>query len=74
LQAPFISARTIIADCSDGGPRYPVPKMDSVDDEIAKRIRALAAEGVGLCAICDSIFGYHNSAKTAIVKEVLGLD
>jgi hypothetical protein len=74
LQAPFVNAKTIMADCSDGGPRYSMPEMGGVDDETTKRIRSLAAEGVGLCAICDSVFGYHNSAKTAIVKGVLGLD
>jgi hypothetical protein len=75
MQAPFVSAQTIMGDMSDGGPRGMMPQQaDELSSDMVKRIQALWAEGVGICAICDEVFGYHNSTKTSIVKRVLGLD
>jgi len=41
--------------------------------EIEQQVRALWSEGVGLSAISDMVFGYHNARKTAQIKDILGL-
>lgn len=77
IQGLYVDKGEFIKALAGGGPRFPMPETDGnggVDTETAKRIKALYSEGVGLCAICDSVFGYHNAAKTAIVKDILGLD
>jgi len=75
IQSPFITKAELTKVLSGGGPRFPMPEGNGgTDSETVKRIRALHSEGVGLCAICDTVFGYHNAAKTAVVKGILGLD
>lgn len=74
MQSPFVSARTIMADCSDGGAQWPMPETDNYDADLVKRVKALYAEGLGLCDISDAVFGYHNARKTGEIKDILGLD
>ena len=77
IQAAYITKDELAKVLTGGGPRHPMPKISGnggTDPETVKRIKALHAEGVGLCAICDTVFGYHNAVKTAVVKDILGLD
>lgn len=74
MQAPNISARTILADCSDGGPRYVMPEGNGQDSALTKRVWALHREGLGLGAIAEAIYGYRNARKTGEIKAILGLD
>lgn len=77
MQAPIISARTIMADVSNGGARYPMPEMSGnggYDPELAEKVRALWGEGCGLSEISERVYGYKNARKTAEIKAILGLD
>lgn len=73
MQAPFISSKAIMDDIKDGGPRYPVPGNGDGGEDLEQRVRELWDGGVGICAIADEIYGYHNSRKTAEIKAILGL-
>jgi S-DNA-T family DNA segregation ATPase FtsK/SpoIIIE len=77
MQAPFVSAKTIMADVRDGGPRGTMPETNSdggMDPNLVKRVKALHAEGLGLGAIADEVYGYRNARKTAKIKAILGLE
>jgi len=74
MQAPFVSAKTILDDCSDGGPRFPMPEGNGYDSKLAERVRALSREGMGLGAISDAVFGYRNAKRTGEIKRILGLE
>lgn len=75
MQAPFISARTIMADVSDGGAQYPMPEIaGELDAEaLEKRVKALYDEGVSLRGIAEAIYGYYNGRKGTEIKNILGL-
>jgi len=70
LQAPFVSAQTIMADVSDGGPKNELPGNGG---DLEGRVKALWSEGLGLGAIADEVYGYRNARKTAEIKAILGL-
>jgi len=74
LQAPFVSARTIMADCSDGGPRYSMPEPEPHDPDLVHQVKHLHSEGMGLGAISETIWGYRNARKTGEIKDILGLE
>jgi len=74
LQAPFVSAKTIMADCSDGGSRYPMPQAEPHDPDLVRQVEHLHSEGLGLGAIAETIWGYRNARKTGEIKAILGLE
>jgi len=74
LQAPYVSARAILSDCSNGGPRYPMPQPEPHDPDLVRQVKHLHSEGLGLGAIAEAIWGYRNARKTGEVKDILGLE
>jgi hypothetical protein len=73
MQAPFISSDRIMEDLGDGGPRGPMPEGGAGDDDLKRRVKALHAEGLGLGAIAEEVYGYRNAKKTAEIKDILDL-
>jgi len=72
MQAPFISTRTITADVSDGGPRYPMPEGgNGGNGNQEQRIRELAEQGYSKRQIALEVFGYAGGSAYQSVTDVL---
>jgi hypothetical protein len=71
MHSPIVSARTILADVSDGGPREPTPVMAGNDSDEAARIRKLAAQGMGPSSIAKEVYGSSGGSAYYKVKDVL---
>jgi len=72
LQAPHISHQDIMAAVKDGGPKYDMPKLDDWGDDTARRILALAREGLSKNRIQMEVFGYTGGRAYSEVTRVLG--
>jgi hypothetical protein len=74
MQAPFVNAKTIIADVSNGGARFPMPEWAGNEQGNGSqewRIKELAAQGMSKRQICLDVFGYTGGAAFDAVNKVL---
>jgi len=77
IQGPFITKDELAKALTAGGPHFPMPEASGnggTDPNLVKRVKALHAEGLGLGAIADEVYGYRNARKTGEIKAILGLE
>lgn len=73
MQAPFVSAQTIMADVSNGGARFPMPEVGSNGgngNQVA-RIKELAEQGYSKRQIALEVFGYAGGSAYQAVTDAL---
>ncbi len=71
FQAPYVSAREILATIQGEGPQHPTPTPSRPEATRAETIRQLAAQGLSLREIQRRVFGYVGGAAYDEVKRVL---